>query len=61
MRQAAAQLAEDFGVAEATAGLLVSNGYVTLDGIKAADADVLLAIPGIDRDEVAQALERLNG
>ena len=61
MRQAAAQLAEDFGVAEATAGLLVSNGFVTLDGIKAADADVLLAIPGIDRDEVAQALERLNG
>lgn len=60
MRQAAAKLAEDFGVAEGTAGLLVANGFVTMDGIRAADADVLLAIPGIDRDEVAQALERLN-
>ena len=60
LKIAAAKLAEDLGVKEETAAKLVNNGFVTLDGIKAAERATLLAIDGIDADEVARALDALN-
>ena len=60
LKTAAAKLAKDIGVSEETAFKLVSNGFVTLDGIIAADRATLLAIDGIDTAEVEKALDALQ-
>ncbi len=60
MKAAAAKLSRELNVSEKTAALLVANGFVTLDGIKAADRSTLLAIDGIDAGEVAPALDALD-
>ena len=60
IKVAAAKLAAELGVREETAALLVSNGYVTLDGIRAAERSALLAIDGIDTAELEKALDALN-
>lgn len=60
MKQAAEKLAADFNVSVGTADILVKNGFVTIDGIRAADPETLLEIEGIDRDEVASALGELD-
>lgn len=60
VKQAAAALAETLGVSLETANLLVPNGFVTVDGVKAADITTLLAIPGINQEEIQESLERLN-
>ena len=60
LKTAAAKLASDLGVSEETAFKLVSNGFVTLDGIIAADRATLLAIDGIDTAEVEKALDALQ-
>jgi len=60
IKAAAAKLAAEFGVREETAALLVKNGYVTLDGIRAAERSALLAIDGIDSDELEKALDALQ-
>ena len=60
IKVAAAKLAAELGVRESTAALLVSNGYVTLDGIRAAERSALLAIDGIDTDELEKALDALQ-
>ena len=57
---AAGKLAEALGVSAETASLLVNNGFVTTDGVKAADPAALAAIDGIDADEINAALERLE-
>ena len=56
---AAGKLAEALDVSEASAQLLVDNGFVTVDGVKAADPAVLAAIDGIDAEEITAAWERL--
>lgn len=56
---AAEKLAGELGVSNAAAQLLVDNGFVTVDGVKAADPAALTAIAGIDADEINAALERL--
>ncbi len=56
---AAEKLAGELGVSNAAAQLLVDNGFVTVDGVKAADPAALTAIVGIDADEINAALERL--
>ena len=60
IKAAAAKLAAEFGVRGSTAALLVKNGYVTLDGIRAAERSALLAIEGIDADELEKALDALQ-
>ena len=60
MKQAAEKLAADFNVSVGTADILVKNGFVTIDGIRAADPETLLEIEGIDRDEVSSALGELD-
>ena len=60
LKAAAAKLATELGVGEATATLLVNNGYVTIDGVKAADRSALLAIDGVDAAELEKALDALK-
>ena len=60
IKAAAAKLAAELGVRESTAAQLVKNGYVTLDGIRAAERSALLAIDGIDADELEKALDALQ-
>ena len=60
IKAAAAKLAAELGVREETAAQLVKNGYVTLDGIRAAERAALLAIDGIDADELEKALDALQ-
>ncbi|MCH2175306.1 MAG: transcription termination factor NusA [Lentisphaeria bacterium] len=48
MRQVASELADALQISEATAKLLVDNGYLSIDGIKAADDADLESIEGID-------------
>lgn len=55
---AAGKLAEDLGVSKKTAQKLVDNGYVTIDGVLAADPVALVAIDGIDAEEITAARER---
>ena len=60
MAQAAEKLAADFNVSVETANVLVNNGYVTIDGIKAADESALLELDGIDPEEISSALRELE-
>ena len=60
LKAAAAKLATELGVKEATATLLVNNGYVTIDGVKAADRSALLAIDNVDAAELEKALDALK-
>ena len=60
LKAAAAKLAAELGVGEATATLLVNNGYVTIDGVKAADRSALLAIDGVDAADLEKALDALK-
>ena len=60
LKAAAAKLAAELGVDNATASLLVRNGYVTVDGVKAAERSALLAIDGVDTAELEKALDSLQ-
>lgn len=60
LKIAAAKLATELGVKEETAAKLVNNGFVTLDGVKAADRSTLLGIEGIDSEEMERALDALD-
>ncbi len=56
MKHAAETLAGTLGISDATSRMLVENGFVTVDGVRAADPAVLQEIPGIDADEIKHAL-----
>lgn len=60
IRKAAAALAASLGVDDAMGMLLVSNGYITPDGIRAAGLEQLLEIPDIDEKAIREAFERLG-
>ena len=61
IRIASGKLAEAAGISLETAGKLVAAGFVTVDGLKAADSDAFNSVEGLDVSEVAAAIERLNG
>ena len=61
IRIASGKLAEAAGISLETAGKLVAAGFVTVDGLKAADFDAFNSVEGLDVSEVAAAIERLNG
>jgi hypothetical protein len=44
----------------ADADKLVANGFVTVDGLKAADEAALDAVEGIDHEALRNALENLD-
>ena len=58
LRQAAAELAGQLDISEETARKFVDNGFITIDGVKAADTESLLSIEGIDEEEVQKAKAR---
>ncbi len=58
MKQVAVTLTEALGVTEDIAQLLVDNGYLSIDGIKAADKADLTAIDGIDDETASSILEK---
>ena len=58
--KASAELAEAIGVSEQTANLLVHNGYLSIDGLKAAGRDQILEISGINEAEINAAFDRLT-
>ena len=60
MHQAAVRLASELGISEGTADLLISNGYVTVDGVKEAGRETLLELDGINADEINRAFDRLD-
>ncbi len=60
MKKAAELLAADLNVSVETASVLVANGYVTLAGVKIAEREALLAIEGVDVDELSAALDALQ-
>lgn len=60
LRQAAAKLAAALDISEKTANLLISNGYVTVDGVKEAGRDTLLELEGVDAEEINHAFEHLD-
>ncbi len=60
--QAVAQtLSDTIGIDPDTAVLLVDNGYLSVDGIRAADLEDLTAIEGIDEDTAKRILEAAAG
>ena len=56
LQQAAEILAQQLTISVATARKFVDNGFITIDGVRAADPETLLAIEGIDKAEVNQAV-----
>lgn len=60
IRRAAAELAHAFGVSEECANTLVHNGYITCDGLRAAGREQIMAVEGIDPDEISAAFDRLE-
>ena len=60
LKAATAKLAEAADISGECAAILVANGFITVDGIKAADLSTLTELDGIDADEITEAFERLN-
>ena len=60
IRIAAEKLADAAGISTADAGKLVAAGFVTVDGLKAADLDAVAAIEGLNFGEVSAAIARLK-
>ena len=56
LQEAAGLLAQQLKISAATARKFVDNGFITIDGVRAADPETLLAIEGIDQAEVNQAV-----
>lgn len=60
MKAAAAKLSEALGIAEADCARLVAGGFVTVDGLKAADKETIASVEGIDTEALFAALEQLG-
>ncbi len=60
MQIAAGKLSETLGISAGDAAKLVANGFVTVDGLKAAAGDALAAVEGIDLDALTAALENID-
>ena len=58
--QAVNALAAAANIDKITAEVLVSNGYLTCDDLREADAGELMNLPGIDADTLQAALDELD-
>ena len=54
------ELSESFGVSRATARVLVANGYLSMDDLKSASLDDLLALSDVDAAELREAWQALE-
>ena len=57
---AAGKLAEDAGISVGDAEKLVAAGFVTVDGLKAADSEAISAVEGLNAEAVFAAIGKLN-
>ena len=60
MKIAAGKLAEALNIDAGDAAKLVANGFVTIEGLKAADDAALESVEGIDIDALRAALENIG-
>jgi len=60
MKIAAGKLADALAIEPGDAEKLVAAGFVTVDGLKAADKETLAAVDGIDSDALFAALDNLD-
>ena len=60
IQKAVDDLAADTGLDKATAGALVSRGYLSTRDLMDADAEELMNLPGVDADALQKALDELN-
>ena len=60
IEQAVAALADSAEISKVTAGVLVSNGYLTVNDLLDADSNEIMNLPGVDADELQSALDKLN-
>ena len=60
MKIAAGKLAETLSISAGDAAKLVANGFVTVEGLKAADDAALEAVEGIDLAALRAALENIG-
>ena len=60
MKIAAGKLAETLNIDAGDAAKLVASGFVTVDGVKAADPEALEAVGGIDLEALRNALENIG-
>jgi N utilization substance protein A len=60
MAKAVEGLAEALETDKATAEILVNNGFLSVDGLKAVSLVDLLELPGIDSDAITHIVEKIN-
>ena len=60
IQKAVESLAADTGLDKATAGALVSRGYLSAGDLLDADAEELMNLPDVDADALQQTLDELN-
>ena len=60
MKIAADKLVEELGISAADAATLVANGFVTVEGLKAAEDAALDAVANIDHAALRKALENIG-
>ena len=60
MKIAAGKLADTLGIAKSDAAKLVANGFVTVEGLKAAEDAALESVEGIDLAALRAALENIG-
>ncbi|MEI6056101.1 MAG: transcription termination factor NusA [Lentisphaerota bacterium] len=60
LNEAVKSLAEALSIKEDTAKVLASNGFITIEGLKAADKNELLALDGLTEETVETILKSLG-
>lgn len=60
MHKAVQGLAETLDTDNDTAEILVNNGFLSVDGLKAVSLDNLLELPGVDVDAIKRIVENIN-
>jgi transcription termination/antitermination protein NusA len=60
MNKAVENLAEALATDKETAGILVSNGFLSADGLKAVSLDSLVELPGVDVAAIEKIVKKIN-
>ncbi|MCF6176182.1 MAG: transcription termination factor NusA [Victivallaceae bacterium] len=60
MNKAVENLAEALDTDKETAGILVSNGFLSADGLKAVSLDSLVELPGVDVAAIEKIVKKIN-
>ncbi len=60
MNKAVENLAETLETDKATAEILVNNGFLSIEGLKAVSLDSLVELPGVDAAKIEHIVEKIN-